>query len=135
VSATMPRKASAHSSKSARRAPPDRSPVVDTAIVTDEFSADPETALELGLEEGVGHFELRGVHHGRVPRIDPHTRARLLRAIGDFGVRITAVSPGLFKIPLPAAEPARSNLGWMDAGFFQQWQDGHAAVRDHLDNL
>ena len=105
------------------------------AIVTDEMSADPETAFELGLEEGVRHFELRGVHSDRVPRISAHAEARLLRAIRDFGVEITAVSPGLFKIPFPAGEPERSNLGWMDAAFFRRFEDGRAALRDHMDRL
>lgn len=108
---------------------------MEIAIVTDEFSADPETAFELGLEEGVRHFELRGVHSDRVPRITAHEKARLLRAIRDFGVEITAVSPGLFKIPLPASAPARSNLGWMDSAFFRQWQDGQAALLDHTRDL
>ena len=108
---------------------------MEIAIVTDEFSADPETAFELGLEEGVRHFELRGVHSDRIPRITVQARARLLRAIRDFDVVITAVSPGLFKIPLPATAPARSNLGWMDSAFFRQWQDGRAALRDHAEEL
>jgi sugar phosphate isomerase/epimerase len=105
------------------------------AIVTDEMSADPETAFELGLEAGIRHFELRGVYNKRVPRIGAHAEARLMRAIRDFDVAITAVSPGLFKIPLPPEEPARSNLGWMDEGFFRSWQDGQAALRDHMDRL
>lgn len=105
------------------------------SIVTDELSGDPETAFELGLEWGVSRFELRGVHEARVPRISEHVRRRLLRAIESLGVTITAISPGLFKIPLPAAEPARSNLGWMDEGFFRQWSDARALLRDHVENL
>ena len=105
------------------------------AIVTDEMSSDPETAFEIGLEEGIRHFELRGVHGDRVPRISAHAKARLFRAIGDFGVEITAVSPGLFKIPRPSAAPERSPLGWMDAAFFRRWQDTQAALRDHMDRL
>jgi sugar phosphate isomerase/epimerase len=108
---------------------------VEIAIVTDELSADPETAFEIGLEEGVRRFELRGVHSDRIPRISAHAKARLIRAIRDFDIEITAVSPGLFKIPLPDAAPQRSNLGWMDAGFFRQWQDSQAALRDHADDL
>lgn len=102
------------------------------AIVTDELSADPETAFELGLEWGVEHFELRGVHDGRVPRLAPHVRRRLVRAVRDFGVRVTALSPGLFKCPFPDAEPARSNLGWMDRGFQEDWQRMRATLDDHL---
>ena len=53
----------------------------------------------------------------------------------EFGVTVTAISPGLFKIPFPDAEPPRSNLGWMDAGFFRAWSDARALLDDHLDNL
>lgn len=105
------------------------------SIVTDELSNDPETAFELGLEWGVREFELRGVYDRRVPRIEPHLRRRLVRAIRDFGVSITAVSPGLFKIPFPGAEPSRSNLGWMDRGFDMAWSAARSQLTDHLDSL
>ena len=105
------------------------------SIVTDELSADPETAFELGLEWGVTEFELRGVHEGRLPRISPHARRRLVRAVRDFGVTITAVSPGLFKAPFPADAPQQSNLHWMDAGFDSAWSEARARLSDHLDAL
>lgn len=105
------------------------------SIVTDELSGDPETAFELGLEWGVTHFELRGVHGDRAPRLSAHARHRLVRAVQEFGVTITAVSPGLFKFPFPAAEPARSNLGWMDSGFFGAWREAKAMLEEHLEKL
>lgn len=105
------------------------------SIVTDELSGDPATAFELGLEWGVDRFELRGVFDARAPRLTPYARQRLVRAVRDFGVIITAISPGLFKCPFPDAEPVRSNLGWMDQGFFQSWQDSRATVKEHLKNL
>ena len=105
------------------------------SIVADELSNDPETAFELGLEWGVGEFELRGVFDGRVPRITPHVRRRLVRAVKDFGVTITALSPGLFKIPFPGAEPRHSNLGWMDAGFDAAWSGARTALADHAEAL
>lgn len=105
------------------------------SLVTDELSGDPETAFELGLEWGIREFELRGVHDRRVPRIEPHLRRRLVRAVRDFGISITALSPGLFKIPLPAAQPAHSNLGWMDRGFDTAWSAAKAEMADHLDGL
>jgi sugar phosphate isomerase/epimerase len=55
--------------------------------------------------------------------------------VRDFDVSITAVSSGLFKFPFPAAEPARSNLGWMDAGLFSSWRDGQGMLDDHLQRL
>jgi sugar phosphate isomerase/epimerase len=105
------------------------------AIVTDELSGDPETAFELGLEWGVSHFELRGVFDARVPRLAPHLRRRLVRAVREFGVTITALSPGLFKCPFPDGEPARSNLGWMDRDRFEAWESVRATVDDHIDRL
>ena len=53
------------------------------SIVTDELSGDPETAFEPGLEWGVAHFELRGVHDRRVPRLPPHSRQRLVRRFAN----------------------------------------------------
>lgn len=108
---------------------------MEISIVTDELSGDPETAFELGLEWGVSGFELRGVYDARVPRLSPHARQRLLRAVKSFGVTVTAISPGLFKIPFPDEQPARSNLGWMDAGFFRAWSDARALLADHMHNL
>lgn len=105
------------------------------SIVADELSGDPETAFEIGLEWGVSRFELRGVHEARVPRLSAHARRRLAGAIDSFGVTVAAISPGLFKIPFPASEPARSNLGWMDAGFFRDWSDARTLLEDHLENL
>jgi sugar phosphate isomerase/epimerase len=105
------------------------------SIVTDELSGDPETAFELGLEWGVRHFELRGAYGERVPRLSAHARHRLVRAVREFGVEITALSPGLFKFRFPEREPARSNLGWMDAGFFDAWRERKAMLADHLERL
>lgn len=105
------------------------------AIVTDELSDSPETAFELGLEWGIRHFELRGVQDARVPRLTAAQRRRLIRAIGDFGVTISAISPGLFKIPYPLEAPKRSNLSWMDREFHDHWAGLEARLRDHEENL
>lgn len=105
------------------------------SIVTDELSDAPETAFELGLEWGVDRFELRGVNEARVPRLSPHQHKRLLRAVRDFGVTITAISPGLFKCPFPADSPRKSNLGWMDRELFTSWDEMCALVEDHLTGL
>ena len=105
------------------------------SIVADELSNDPETAFEIGLEWGVSHFELRGVYDRRVPRLSAHARRRLARAVKTLGVTVTAISPGLFKIPFPADQPVHSNLGWMDEGFFRAWSDQCALLEDHVVNL
>jgi len=105
------------------------------SIVTDELSNDPATAFEIGLEWGIREFELRGVFDRRVPRIEPHLRRGLVRSVRDFGVTVPVLSPGLFKIGLPAGEPNRSNLGWMDASFDLAWSQARTVLADHLDNL
>lgn len=105
------------------------------AIVTDEMSDSPETAFEVGLEWGVQHFELRGMHDARVPRLTATQRRRLLRAIKSFDVRISAISPGLFKIPFPLDTPKTSNLAWMDREFHDAWANADALLRDHVERL
>lgn len=105
------------------------------SIITDELSSDPETGFEIGLEWGVNHFELRGVHDRRIPRISNYSRQRLVNAVKNFGVSITTVSPGLFKIPFPDSEPRFSNLGWMDSAFYQSWDESRRTLDDHRVNL
>lgn len=78
--------------------------MADIAIVTDEISQDFETAVVLGLEWGIRDFEIRGVYLHRVPDITEQARSALLGTIRQYDVNITAVSPGLFKIPLDSAE-------------------------------
>lgn len=114
---------------------PEEALIMIPAIVTDELSDSPETAFELGLEWGVRHFELRGMHDARVPRLSATQRRRLLRAIRDFDVRISAISPGLFKIPLPPDSAQSSNLAWMDREFHDAWADAEALLRDHVERL
>ena len=74
------------------------------AIVTDEISQDFETAVVLGLEWGIGNFEIRSVYLQRVPDISERERTAVLRTIKEYGVNITAISPGLFKIPLESEQ-------------------------------
>jgi hypothetical protein len=108
---------------------------IEISLVTDEVSADPRTAFELGSEWGIRHYELRGFYAERVPMISRHQRHRLRQMIAEFGASITALSPGLFKIPFPPAEPAESNLGWMDRGFFAQWDAQANALAEHMETL
>jgi sugar phosphate isomerase/epimerase len=108
---------------------------MDIALVTDELSADPQTALELATEWGIRHVELRGYFTDRVPLLSAYQRQRLHRLVATHGVTVTAISPGLFKIPYPAEMPRTSNLGWMDRTFYQQWADGRATQHHHLREL
>lgn len=108
---------------------------VRISIVTDEISADPETAIELGVAWGVRHFELRGFYGDRVPQLSPYQRRHLRDVLDDHGAEIVAISPGLFKIPYPPAQPQRSSLGWMDRAAYESWEAAHEVVRNHLEEL
>lgn len=77
------------------------------AIVSDEISQDFLTAVELGTAWGVRWYELRRFASGRVPEINAVDRERIRPIAGDYGVRVSALSPGLFKVPVDAPEVER----------------------------
>jgi sugar phosphate isomerase/epimerase len=104
-------------------------------IVTDEISADPETAIELGVEWGVRDFELRGFGTHRVPLLTDYQKQRIKELLEEFGARIVAISPGLFKIPYPPAERGRFPLRTFDVALYQQWRGAHDQVKYHLEEL
>lgn len=105
------------------------------SLVTDELSADPQTAFELGTQWGVFDYELRGYFTDRVPAISTYQRTRLRHMIADYGVAVTAISPGLFKLPFPVAEAERSNLGWMDRAMFADWEGQQHLLESHAQEL
>ena len=70
------------------------------AIVTDEISQDPTTAIELGREWGLEWFEVRTLWGRRIPDVEPGVIDRLADALKSFGARVSATSPGFFKIPV-----------------------------------
>ena len=76
------------------------------AIVSDEISRDFSTAVELGVEWGIRTFEIRGLRTGRIPEV-AEWEIRDLSAVNEqFGITISALSPGVFKVPIAAAETA-----------------------------
>ncbi len=105
------------------------------SIVTDEVSADPETAIELGVEWGVHDFELRGFFADRVPHLSEYEVRHLHDVLEEHDARIIAVSPGLFKMPLPASHPARLPLAWMERGAHDAWAESRRLIDDHLNDL
>jgi sugar phosphate isomerase/epimerase len=105
------------------------------SIVTDEVSADPETAIELGVEWGVRNFELRGYFSARVPAISAYQRRHLRAVLDDYGARVIAVSPGLFKFPYQADDSPRASLAWMERDQDQAWEAARTSLRHHLDEL
>lgn len=105
------------------------------SIVTDEISADPETAIELGVEWGIRNFELRGFYAERVPNLSAYQAERLGNILADYGAKIIAISPGLFKIPYPLGRREEASLAWLDQGLFQRWRSLEDAVKYHREEL
>ena len=105
------------------------------SLITDEVSADPEVAFELGREWGITDYEMRGYFTDRAPMLSAYQKRRLREMIDEHGAKIVAISPGLFKIPHPAIEPDRSSLGWMDRDFFDAWASARAAFQFHVNEL
>lgn len=70
------------------------------SLAASDVSQDFETAIELGHEWGIRDFELRHVFLKRVPDISDEEELRIIQTIKEYNVNITAISPGLFKIPL-----------------------------------
>ncbi|MCG8512927.1 MAG: sugar phosphate isomerase/epimerase [Halanaerobiales bacterium] len=75
--------------------------------VTDEiFAADLEKSLAVATELGIENFELRRLWNKRVPLLTEKEISRLEGLISKYQVKITALSPGIFKIPLSSPELA-----------------------------
>ena len=105
------------------------------SIVTDEISADPETAIELGVGWGVKDFELRGFYADRVPNLSAYQQQHLGEILAAYEARIIAISPGLFKIPYPLEPRQQASLVWMDQAMFQTWRNLKDEVKYHQEEL
>lgn len=106
------------------------------SVVTDEVSADLETALELAREWSLDGVELRGIGQQRYPGVSLFWQARVPELLDEFGLPAVALSPGLFKIPYPAPPPAATRvLRWEDAMVFKRQTNAEALVRYHLEEL
>ena len=105
------------------------------SLITDEISADPETAFELGVAWGVRDFELRGFETQRVPLFTDYQKQRLRELLDEFDVQIIAISPGLFKIPLPARNRERFPLRASDIHLYENWRDAKSLVQYHRTEL
>lgn len=101
-------------------------------IVTDEISADPETAFELAAEWGIRDFELRGYFFDRVPNFSLFQQQRIQELIARYSVRIVAISPGIFKVPFPAGRPEEFPVAWLDRALFESWAAAKQTVKAHL---
>jgi sugar phosphate isomerase/epimerase len=105
------------------------------SLITDEISADPETAIELGVEWGIRDFELRGFYADRAPNLSAYQVEQLGNILAQYQAKIIAISPGLFKIPYPVGRREEASLAWLDQGLFQRWRSLADAVKYHCQEL
>lgn len=105
------------------------------SIVTDEISADFETAIELACEWGVRALELRGFETNRVPLFTAFQKARIAELLDEYQASVVAISPGLFKFPYPARTRERFTLRSFDAKLYESWQASRELLRYQLEEL
>ncbi|RKY83735.1 hypothetical protein DRQ09_09610, partial [candidate division KSB1 bacterium] len=74
------------------------------AIVSDEISKDFKTAVEYGKKWKIYDFEIRELNSGRIPYIDIDELRDVINLKKDNKINFTAISPGLFKVPLTEKE-------------------------------
>ena len=108
---------------------------MEISLITDELSADPETAIELGVEWGVRNFELRGYFTNRVPRFSPYQKDKLQELLERYQARVVALSPGLFKFPLPAERWDSFPVAAIEAKNHRSWKSAYDRVQMHLNEL
>lgn len=97
---------------------------MDIALITDEYSHDPFTALELGRRWGIRHYEIRFAYRWRLPICPDWACDLTAAALKAYGVAVTAISPGLFK-PVMRTDGSRIPIS----------ADTPDEVRRHLDEL
>jgi sugar phosphate isomerase/epimerase len=76
------------------------SPDLSLGIVSDEIALDFPTAVRYGNQWGITRYELRCLISGRVPRIEPREITSVAHVVRQENIRITALSPGMFKAHL-----------------------------------
>ncbi len=109
--------------------------MIAISLVTDELSADPETAIELGVGWGIRNFELRGFFTDRVPSFSDYQKQQLRHVLADYDAHIVALSPGLFKMSYPPKSAYRWSFGCLDLPSYESWSEAHRQVQYHLQEL
>jgi L-ribulose-5-phosphate 3-epimerase len=67
-------------------------------IVADEIDRNIRKAVQIGSALGLRRFEIRNLPSGRVPLCDPAELREVEEAMREQGAKVTAISPGLFKL-------------------------------------
>ncbi len=66
-------------------------------FVSDEIAAQVSKAVEIGTSWGISDYELRMLGEQRVPHCDRNRLDELLALKQEYGIRYSALSPGIFK--------------------------------------
>ncbi|MCX6132549.1 MAG: sugar phosphate isomerase/epimerase [Ignavibacteriales bacterium] len=69
-------------------------------IVSDEVSPDFGEAAHHAAEWGISIFEIRVLKTGRIPAVDQSELREIKTLVKNNGLAVTALSPGIFKLPL-----------------------------------
>jgi sugar phosphate isomerase/epimerase len=106
------------------------------SVITDELSADLDTALELAVEMGFDGVEIRGVGESRFPRVTELMRKAVPELCREYGLPVVSLSPGLFKIAYPQSLPddARA-LRWDHRLSFDDLRSAEENFRVHMQEL
>jgi sugar phosphate isomerase/epimerase len=105
------------------------------SVITDELSADLETALELCVTWGVDAIELRSIEDQRWPNVSDYWRIRVPQLIEESGLTVAAVSPGLFFIPFPGQPAPIMGLRFIDARQLRAHEQARALLDHHVNEL
>lgn len=108
---------------------------MEISLITDEISADPETAIEMGVEWGLHNFELRGYYADRVPRLTPYQKDKLRETLDRYQARIIALSPGLFKFHLSTERWESFPVATIEAEIHHNWKSAYDRTQLHLYEL
>ena len=73
-------------------------------IVSDEITPDFQEAVRYGTAWGITSYEIRCLTSGRIPSVDPNELNAVVQSVQEQSLHITAVSPGIFKLPLSETE-------------------------------
>ncbi len=73
---------------------------LEIGIASDEISPDFKEAIHYGLGWGIKKYEIRVLKSGRIPKADKDEVDEVCDLIKEHDLEITAVSPGIFKLPV-----------------------------------
>lgn len=79
-------------------------------IVSDEISPDFSEAVQHGSDWGISIFEIRVLKTGRIPAVDQGELRDVQALVKEKGLRVTALSPGIFKLPLSQISKLEEDL-------------------------